>query len=865
MALIRILGVRWHVVALLALLTPSELQAAILSSKRGFADVGANYTNLQATGAGWYYTWGTGAGSPGNFDAKHYPMIWGGTPSQATLNNIKNANPEYVLGFNEPERPDQANMTVAQAIASWTTISNGLAGSGIKLVSPAVADTGGADGGQAWLASFMTQANAAGLQVDAVAFHWYGVSNPNNPAGAASSFLSRVDSYFNSYGKPVFITEFAIHDWGGAYTDEEITEANRQFLDIVIPGLESRNHVAGYAWYHWFSDARLYSGTPATPTPMSHAYIGALRTGESENVAGRDLGEHAAYLAGGTLQQNGATAGTVRYVSALAGKSTLAGTVDWSMTTGNWVRIQPGAVLRKSSANTLNLLGAAVANNGVLEVAQGRLTLGSSMTGSGSVVVSGGTLAVTGRGNLSTARAVEVRSGALLDVSALSGFTAGNGQLLMIESGANVLGSVFAGAGSTVSAAGTIGGNLTALANSRVQVGGAPTTVVYSDAFNGSATLLNGTVEAARGGTWTANAPFRANGQIDGTVEGSALLPFTPSLNSVYELTLDVFNTTDRWLALGFARDPIVAPGVDSLTDRFANETEGIAWMLYRNQTSNPAQSIELFGGLRTANSIADTNAAINFNRSNTLKIVIDTTGTGANFTADFQLDQGAGFVSLSNGPKTVNVSVNDVNFVGMSFDDATTASITIDNFQLVKKAPSGGHATTVQGDVTLNPGSILEFDLFGPTSVDRLTVAGNLAAGGMLSVALAAGAPAPQLGDSYQLFDFATADGSFDSFMLPSLAAGLAWNVSDLTATGELSVVANVDLDGNGVVDGGDYLLLQRDNPALLSQWAAQYGQQLIVPAVAVAASVPEPASVALSVAAASLAAVARRRFRRR
>ena len=110
--------------------------------------------------------------------------------------------PRYA-GFNEPERSDQANMTVAQAISSWNTISNSFTGTSTNLVSPAVADTGGATGGQAWLASFMSQATAANLKVDAVAFHWYGVSTPDNPSGAASSFLSRVDSYHNSYGKPV--------------------------------------------------------------------------------------------------------------------------------------------------------------------------------------------------------------------------------------------------------------------------------------------------------------------------------------------------------------------------------------------------------------------------------------------------------------------------------------------------------------------------------------------------------------------------------------------------------------------------------------------------------------------------------------
>jgi autotransporter-associated beta strand protein len=382
-----------------ALFSPSA-GAEILSAKRGFADTGANYSNLQATGAGWYYTWGTGVGNPGNFDANHYPMFWS-APSQTTINTVKTRNPQYVLGFNEPERPDQANMSVAQAISSWTGISNSFTGTSTKLVSPAVADTGGTDGGQAWLREFMRQATASNLKVDAVAFHWYGVSNPNNPSGAASSFLSRVDSYWNEYRKPVFITEFAIHDWGGAYSDEAITEANRQFLNIVIPALESRSHVAGYSWYHWFSDARLYAGNPPTPTPMAYSYVGAVGAGQVQDVGGENLGEHVAYLTGGELTMTGATPGTVRYINALANTSNISGSVDWSP--ASWVRIQPGATLRKTGANRITFGAGSVTNDGVLEVAQGVVRLGGSVQGTGSIHISstGSTTGSTARLELS--------------------------------------------------------------------------------------------------------------------------------------------------------------------------------------------------------------------------------------------------------------------------------------------------------------------------------------------------------------------------------------------------------------------------------------------------------------------------------
>jgi autotransporter-associated beta strand protein len=390
-----------HLTAALALASASlSLHAAgdVLSSKRGFGGGGGAYNLLQATGAGWYYTWGTNPGAPGNFDANFYPMFWS-APSQTTINSVKARNPQYVLGFNEPERTDQANMSVGSAISSWTAISNTFAGSSTRLVSPAVADTGGTTGGQAWLSDFMTRATAAKLKVDAIAFHWYAVNNPNNPAGAASSFLGRVDSYHNKYGLPVFISEFAIHDWAGAYTDAQIIDANRQFLDIVIPGLESRSYVAGYSWYTWFSDAHLYSGSPPAPTPMAYSYVGALKNGQVENIGGRTLGEHAAYLDGGELTMTG-SAGTVHYISALAASSRISGTLDWGLSgAGDWVRIASGATLNKTGSNKITFGAGAVTNDGTLTLTQGVLQLGVPVTGSGTMTLpsDGGAVGSTAR------------------------------------------------------------------------------------------------------------------------------------------------------------------------------------------------------------------------------------------------------------------------------------------------------------------------------------------------------------------------------------------------------------------------------------------------------------------------------------
>jgi autotransporter-associated beta strand protein len=206
-------------------------------------------------------------------------------------------------------------------------------------------------------------------------------------------------------------------------------------------------------------------------------------------------------------------------------------------------------------------------------------------------------------------------------------------------------------------------------------------TTLYTDSFGGAGTALNGTL--VQGGTlqtgavaWSANSAFLNNGTMDGNVEGSAILPFVPVVNSTYTLSLDVFNTTDRWVGLGFKNSALTAPGTDQVNDRLSNGG-GIAWMLYRDHLTDPLQDIQLFAGLNTGNPIADNDSAVTFNQFNNLKIILNTTGDGSTFTADFQVNN----ASISSGPQVVNQPISAIQYVAMSYDDATAAAISYDNF----------------------------------------------------------------------------------------------------------------------------------------------------------------------------------------
>ncbi len=369
---------------------------------RGWA--GEESSKFEAINAGWYYDWGIGK-TPGNYDTSFLPMFWGsGSVNTSNINTVLGyGDTTHVLGFNEPERSDQAGgvhpggvMPISTATAKWQELQNGLSGSGIKLISPAPSDTAA---GQQWLIDFMNAANQQSLQVDAVAFHWYGASSPNNPIGAGNSFLSRVDWYHNTFNRPVWITEFGIVDWGNNHTDAAMQQANAEFLDYVIPRLESRSHVEGYALYQWTNDTQIIGGNPLTPSVVGDAYVGTLEPGESLDLNGQSQGDDRVYMKGGTLTNTGAAiADAVSRLDVISGSTNeLAGTGDWGFDTTGWITIRSGATLAISGTNEVTIPGMSVSNNGSLIVDSGSLKLdaGSSFSGSGQLTVdSGGTLSL---------------------------------------------------------------------------------------------------------------------------------------------------------------------------------------------------------------------------------------------------------------------------------------------------------------------------------------------------------------------------------------------------------------------------------------------------------------------------------------
>lgn len=203
---------------------------------------GFGFEQLNSLDLDWFYNWGPGyppLRPASTHTAEFVPMIWGrGSLERNAIEQVRSEVPwtgaEYLLGFNEPDHDGQADMSVGTAIKLWPQLEQ----SGLKLGSPAPVQALGD-----WLKKFMDQAAAKDLRVDFVTMHSYAPPN-------ADSFLKSVQQLHERYGKPVWITEFAVADWKATakspsrFSEREILAFMRETVD----GLRQMPFVERFAW-----------------------------------------------------------------------------------------------------------------------------------------------------------------------------------------------------------------------------------------------------------------------------------------------------------------------------------------------------------------------------------------------------------------------------------------------------------------------------------------------------------------------------------------------------------------------------------------------------------------------------------------
>ncbi|MFT5106978.1 MAG: hypothetical protein ACI8XO_001993 [Verrucomicrobiales bacterium] len=220
----------------LAALAASTLSTQLLaapsasgsSKKKGWA--GGNKELHKLFRAKWYYTWSPKTHT--NDAIEFVPMIKkaGSLKQRAAVEKMSGA--KFLLGFNEPERKKQGNISIADAIKLWPQLVEIAVKKKIPLGSPAPSSN---KAGLAWLEEFMDQAKRKKLRIDFVALHWY-------KSRKASEFESFVKGMAREYRKPIWITEF--NGWAGPESE------NYKFLRDSLKFLERNKDVRRYAYFN---------------------------------------------------------------------------------------------------------------------------------------------------------------------------------------------------------------------------------------------------------------------------------------------------------------------------------------------------------------------------------------------------------------------------------------------------------------------------------------------------------------------------------------------------------------------------------------------------------------------------------------
>ncbi|WP_435893139.1 glycosyl hydrolase [Oceaniferula spumae] len=201
------------------------------SKKKGYC--GGNGTGHKQIKPAWFYTWSR-SGKGGIDGIEFVPMVKGRINlGQKTFDAIRaQKNITHLLGYNEPERKKQGNLSVEEGLKHWPKLEKLARDKNLRLGSPAVSND---QGGNQWLDEFMKGVKRNKLKVDFLALHWYSGTD-------IRQFDNWLDDMYKKYRLPLWLTEF--NGWSG--THEEMAE----FAIKAFKILEKHRRVERYAYFN---------------------------------------------------------------------------------------------------------------------------------------------------------------------------------------------------------------------------------------------------------------------------------------------------------------------------------------------------------------------------------------------------------------------------------------------------------------------------------------------------------------------------------------------------------------------------------------------------------------------------------------
>lgn len=191
----------------------------------------------------WMYSWGAHRPAGLSADIDFTPMLWGEDSNEGRRRLIADLKSRYeagevrhVLGFNEPDQHEQANMVVRRVLNLWPQLME----IGAPLVSPACVHPD-----KEWMRSFMAGVEERSLRVDAVAVHSY-------MGPSVGHLMRKLEAVHREFGRPIWLTEFAVGDWeatsaaGNRHRPDRIAA----FMREALPALDESPFVERYAWFN---------------------------------------------------------------------------------------------------------------------------------------------------------------------------------------------------------------------------------------------------------------------------------------------------------------------------------------------------------------------------------------------------------------------------------------------------------------------------------------------------------------------------------------------------------------------------------------------------------------------------------------
>ncbi|CAE6446028.1 unnamed protein product [Rhizoctonia solani] len=202
---------------------------------------GGNISQFEGYEVSWYFTWSPQSWvAPPPAELEFVPQLWGERDAQlfsrvVDTTSIGANGWKNILGMNEPQIPDQANISAQDGVNLWKAHLEPLKASGVRLGSPATAS---GPSGKEWMQEFFSLC-AGTCTVDFVALHWYG--------NIASEFIAYLEDFHSTFERPIWVTEYSCQNFvnGAQCTYDEIV----QFLNTTQTYMDQTPWVERYAWF----------------------------------------------------------------------------------------------------------------------------------------------------------------------------------------------------------------------------------------------------------------------------------------------------------------------------------------------------------------------------------------------------------------------------------------------------------------------------------------------------------------------------------------------------------------------------------------------------------------------------------------